>query len=136
MDIVGYFTALGLATAAGLNAGSPVSSPAAPATGVVAALAATGGVDVSSPLIVALGLVAAETAHGTRMAIRPFSTVGTAGVGNPVISLIEDVAAIALSLAAILLPVIALLMVLALFGGGWYAIHRVRRMRSVRAAPA
>ncbi len=190
MDIVGYFTALGLATAAGLNAWVPllatgllakytdvihldgtwdvleqplvlgvlalvavadfigdkipavdhalhaVGTVIAPATGVVSALAATGGVDVSSPLIVALGLVAAETAHGTRMAIRPFSTVGTAGVGNPVISLVEDVASVVLSFAAILLPVIALLMVLALFGGAWYAIRRLRRMRAARAAPA
>ncbi len=67
------------------------------------------------------------------MAIRPFSTVGTAGVGNPVISLIEDVASVVLSFAAILLPVLALLMVLALFGGAWYVIRRVRRMRSAPA---
>ena len=69
----------------------------APATGVVAALSSTSALDVSPALMTIIGLVAAETAHGTRMAIRPFSTIGTAGAGNPVLSLIEDVASIGLS---------------------------------------
>ena len=145
MDIVGYFTALGLATAAGLNAWIPLLATGllarwtdvidldgtwasledtavlialagvavldfvgdkvpgvdhvlhgagtviAPVTGVVAALASSSALDVSPALMTIIGLVAAETSHGTRMAIRPFSTATTAGAGNPVISLIEDV---------------------------------------------
>ena len=66
-----------------------------------------------------IGLVAAESAHGTRMAIRPFSTATTGGAGNPVLSLIEDVVSFGLSFVAILLPVLALLLVVAMFVAAW-----------------
>jgi hypothetical protein len=191
-EIYGYFTALGLATAAGLNAWVPLLAtgllarfsglidldgtwdaleqtpvliglavvaaadftgdkiPAvdsvlhaagtviAPVTGVLAGLASTGTLDVSPAAVTAIGLVAAESAHGTRMAIRPFSTVTTGGAGNPVISLIEDVMSVGLSFAAIALPLLALLLVLALFAGAWIAIRRLReraRRRRRREQP-
>jgi hypothetical protein len=187
-DVLGYFTALGLATAAGLNAWIPLLAtgllarstdlidldetwdvleqtpvllalgavavadfvgdkvPAvdhalhaagtviAPVTGVVAALASTGTLDVSTAAITVIGLVAAETAHGTRMALRPFSTVSTAGAGNPVLSLIEDGISAVLAFSAIALPLLALLLVLALFAAAWLAIRRLRARRAARSA--
>lgn len=190
MDIVGYFTALGLATAAGLNAWIPLLATGllarytdvidldgtwasledtavlialgavaavdfvgdkvpgvdhvlhaagtviAPATGVVAALASSSALDVSPAVMTIIGLVAAESSHGTRMAIRPFSTATTGGAGNPVVSLIEDVASFGLSFVAILLPVLALLIVIALFVAAWRVIRRGRRALAARAAPA
>ena len=186
-DVLGYFTALGLATAAGLNAWIPLLAtgllarftglvdlddtwdvleqtpvlialgavaaadfvgdkvPAvdhalhaagtviAPVTGVIAALASTGTLDVSTALITVIGLVAAETAHGTRMALRPFSTVTTAGAGNPVLSLIEDGISAVLAFSAIALPLLALLLVLALFAAAWLAIRRLRARRAARS---
>ena len=192
-DVLGYCTALGLATAAGLNAWVPLLAtgmlarwtgwidldgswdalertpvllglgavaaadfvgdkiPAvdhalhaagtviAPVTGVLAGLASTGTLDVSPAAITVVGLVAAETAHGTRMAIRPFSTATTAGAGNPVLSLIEDAVSVSLSFAAIALPLLALLLVLALFAGAWIALRRLReraRRRARARAPA
>ena len=107
----------------------------APVTGVVAGLASTNALDVSPALIAVIGLVAAETTHGTRMAIRPFSTVGTGGLGNPVLSLIEDVGAIGLSLLAIVLPVLAAIVVLVAAVVAWRLIRRLRRRRSGAAAP-
>lgn len=190
MDIVGYFTALGLATAAGLNAWIPLLATGllarytdvidldgtwasledtavlialgavaavdfvgdkvpgvdhvlhaagtviAPVTGVVAALASSSALDVSPAVMTIIGLVAAESSHGTRMAIRPFSTATTGGAGNPVVSLIEDVASFGLSFVAILLPVLALLIVIALFVAAWRVIRRGRRALAARAAPA
>lgn len=180
-DVTAYFTALGLATAAGLNAWVPLLAvgllsrhtdlieltgswsaltdtavllalagvavldfvgdkiPAidhalhaagtviTPATGVAAALASTSAFDVSPALLTVIGLVGAETAHGTRMAIRPFSTVGTAGAGNPVLSLLEDATSTGLSVVAIALPVLALLLVIGLFLAAWIVIRRLRR---------
>jgi hypothetical protein len=188
-DVLGYFTALGLATAAGLNAWIPLLATGllarftglidlddtwdvleqtpvlialgavavadfvgdkvptvdhalhaagtviAPVTGVVAALASTGTLDVSTAAITVIGLVAAETAHGTRMALRPFSTVTTAGAGNPVLSLIEDGISAVLAFSAIALPLLALLLVLALFAAAWLAIRRLRARRAARSAP-
>lgn len=188
-DVTAYLTALGLATAAGLNAWVPLLAtgllarwtdlldlegtwasledtavllalagvaaadfvgdkiPAvdhalhaagaviAPATGVVAALASSSALDVSPALMTVIGLVAAETSHGTRMAIRPFSTATTGGVGNPVVSLVEDVASAGLSVIAIALPVLAALLVLAMFVVAWRAIKRLRRMRERRRGP-
>lgn len=179
-EILGYCTALGLSTAAGLNAWVPLLATGllarwtgwidleggwdaleqtpvllglgavavadfvgdkiptvdhvlhaagtviAPVTGVVAGLASTGTLDVSPAAITVIGLVAAETAHGTRMAIRPFSTATTAGAGNPVLSLIEDAVSVTLSFAAIALPLLALLLVLALFAAAWTALRRLR----------
>jgi hypothetical protein len=189
-DILGYLTALGLSTAAGLNAWIPLLATAAlarwtsvidldgnwdvltqtpvmigllgvaildfvgdkipavdhglhaagtviaPATGIIAALASTSGLDVSPALLTVIGLVSAETAHGTRMAIRPFSTATTGGAGNPVLSAVEDVVSFVLSFAAIIVPVLAALLVLALFAGAWVLIRRLRRRLAARAAPA
>ena len=187
MDVVGYCTALGLATAAGLNAWIPllatgllarytnaihldgtwanlentgvlialaavavvdfvgdkvpgvdhvlhaVGTVIAPVTGVAAALSSSSALDVSPALMTIIGLVAAETSHGTRMAIRPFSTVTTGGLGNPVVSLIEDVASVALSVVAIILPVLAALLVVAMFVVAWRVIRRLRRRRAQAA---
>jgi hypothetical protein len=108
----------------------------APATGVLAALSSSSALDVSPALMTIIGLVAAETAHGTRMAIRPFSTATTGGMGNPVLSLIEDVLSLGLSVVAIALPVLAALLVLALLVAAWRAIRRLRRLRARRTAPA
>ena len=190
MDIVGYFTALGLATAAGLNAWIPLLATGllarytdvvdldgswanlentavlialggvaavdfagdkipgvdhvlhvagtviAPVTGIVAALASSSALDVSPAVMTIIGLVAAESSHGTRMAIRPFSTVTTGGARNAVISLIEDVVSFGLSFVAILLPVLALLIVIALFAAAWRVIRRGRRALAARTATA
>lgn len=189
-DITAYLTALGLATAAGLNAWVPLLAtgllarwtdlvdlegtwasledtavllalagvaaadfvgdkiPAvdhalhaagtiiAPVTGVVAALASSSALDVSPALMAVIGLVAAETSHGTRMAIRPFSTVTTGGAGNPVVSLVEDVLSAGLSVIAIALPVLAALLVLAMFAVAWRVVRRLRGRRRGPPAPA
>lgn len=189
-DIVGYFTALGLATAAGLNAWVPLlavglmarftglidleggwdalsqtpvliglagvaaadfvgdkvptvdhvlhaaGTVIAPAAGIAAGLASTDTLAVSPAAITVIGLVAAESAHSTRMAVRPFSTVTTGGAGNPVLSLIEDVTSIGLSVVAIVLPVLALLLVIALFAAAWWVVRRLAHRRSGQTGEA
>jgi len=60
------------------------------------------------PAIGALaGLIVAGGFHGGRAAVRPVSTATTGGLGNPVLSLLEDVLSGLLSLLAVFLPVIA-----------------------------
>ena len=85
---------------------------------------------------VALGIVVSGIVHTGKMAARPVVNVGTAGLGGPVVSTIEDGASIGLSLIAILAPV---LVVVALALLAWLLIWmalRVRRWRASRGHPA
>lgn len=66
-------------------------------------------------------------AHATKASVRGASTVTTAGLGNPILSLIEDVFAFASAIVAILLPwlVLIVLVIVTLFFFGLY--RRLRR---------
>jgi hypothetical protein len=169
--IAGYFTALGLSTAAGLNAYIPLlsvgllsrytdlihlSSPwdrlgdplvlgivglvgvadfigdkvpivdhvlhvigtvVAPVVGGVLAFASATAFDVSPGLAVPLGVAAALATQVGRTAARPVSTVTTGGGANPVVSFAEDGVSGALSITALVWPVMtAVLAVIVLVG--------------------
>jgi hypothetical protein len=92
------------------------------------------GLDTQIPAAVAavLGAATAETLHGGRAALRPASTTATAGIGNPVLSLGEDVAALILTIVAFALPVVALLAVIALVAAVVTAARRLRRAGRAR----
>jgi hypothetical protein len=67
-------------------------------------------------LALVLGGGAAGAVHLTKANLRVASTVTTGGVGNPVLSLVEDAGALLGSIAAIVVPVIVVLLIaLALF---------------------
>lgn len=53
------------------------------------------------------GLLVAGSFHATRAAVRPVATAATAGMANPVVSLVEDIVAVLLSLLAIFIPIVA-----------------------------
>lgn len=61
-----------------------------------------------------LGGSVAASIHAGRATIRPVSTVGTGGIGNPILSLVEDIGSAVLTLAAFVVPVLAALGVIAL----------------------
>jgi Domain of unknown function (DUF4126) len=87
----------------------------APASGAALFTGQTGS-DTDLPTLAAilLGGSVAASIHAGRATVRPISTVGTAGMGNPVLSLIEDVGAVGLTLAAFIVPVLAGLAVIGL----------------------
>jgi hypothetical protein len=62
----------------------------------------------------AVGAILALTVHGAKAATRPVVTASTAGLGNPVLSLGEDLVTALLSVLAILAPVLALLFLVVL----------------------
>jgi hypothetical protein len=163
--VTGYFTALGLSTAAGLNAYIPLLSvgllhrytdliqlPApwdglgdpvvlgivgvvgvadfigdkvpvvdhvlhligtviAPVVGGTLALASAQAFDIDLGLTVAMGVAAALATQVGRTAARPVSTVATGGGGNPALSLGEDGVSGALSVTAVVWPVVAAVLV-------------------------
>jgi hypothetical protein len=157
---MGYFTALGLSTAAGLNAYIPlltvgllsrytdlIDLPApwdglgdplvlgivgvvgladfigdkvpivdhvlhviglavAPVVGGLLALATATTFDIDPGLTVGLGVAAALATQVGRTAARPVSTATTGGGGNPVVSFAEDGVSGALSVTALVWPVV------------------------------
>ena len=106
-----------------------VQTAVRPAAGALVMLAATHG-ELSPEVAAAAGLALAGTAHATKAGIRPMVTLGTAGIGNPVVSLLEDLVAVAVVIVALVVPV---LVVLVLAGLALLAVVAFRRVRRVRA---
>jgi hypothetical protein len=83
-----------------------------------------------------LGVVLAGLTHATKASVRPMVNVSTAGTGAPVISTLEDLAAIGLSLAAIFAPLLVIVFLVIL---AWVVCRLTRwliRRRRKRLAPA
>ena len=78
---------------------------------------------------VLVGVVLALGVHLMKAAARPVVNATTAGLGAPVVSAAEDATSVALSFAALLLPVLVLVLLALL---GWLAWRVVRRRRSAR----
>jgi hypothetical protein len=91
--------------------------------------------DVPSIVLFALGAAVAGSLHATRATVRPVSTTMTAGAGNPVLSLTEDIGSAVLSVVAVFAPILGALclIVVVVVAVLWW--RRVRR-RSGRVRPA
>lgn len=63
--------------------------------------------DLHPAMSLAVGFVLAGGLHTARATIRPVATATTGGLGNPVVSFIEDVVAFVLSVLAFVAPLIA-----------------------------
>lgn len=68
--------------------------------------------EIHPVLALGAGLLVAGGVHATKTAARPVVTVTTAGVGNPVVSTLEDIVAFIVSLLALILPIIAAILML------------------------
>lgn len=79
-----------------------------PAAGAILFGAATSGaVTAIDPRLALLaGALTAGVTHGAKATARPMVTVSTAGVGNPVVSTVEDAASLLTSVVAILAPLL------------------------------
>ena len=91
------------------------------------------GTDLPTWVGVVAGIVAAGGVHATKAVARPAINVSTAGVGGPVVSLVEDATSLVASLLAVLAPfvLVVLVLVAVLVGRRWW-----RRRRAARAAAA
>ena len=105
-----------------------VGTVVAPLSGAVLFTGQT-GVDTDLPTLAAvvLGGGTAEAVHAGRAAVRPLSTAGTGGIGNPILSLIEDAGSALLVVLAFAVPVLALLVVVALLAALFAGWRRLRR---------
>ena len=87
--------------------------------------------DIHPILALAAGLLLAGGVHATKAAARPMVTVTTAGVGNPVVSTLEDIVATIVSVLAVVLPIIAAVLLLGAILFIVYAVRRWRRRKLV-----
>lgn len=87
--------------------------------------------DVHPILALGAGLLVAGGVHATKTAARPVVTVTTAGVGNPIVSTLEDIVALVVSLLALVLPIIAALLLLGFLIFIAVIVRRWRRRRMI-----
>jgi hypothetical protein len=87
----------------------------------------------SSWVPIVTGIVIALVVHVFKSMLRPAANVATAGVAAPVVSTAEDVTSFALSIFAIVLPILALLLMAGLIVAV-VAAFRGRRRRAARRA--
>ena len=83
------------------------------------------------PIVV--GVVIALAVHAVKASVRPVANLATAGVAAPVVSTLEDVSAFALVAAAIFVPVLAGVLLIALVVAAIALLRRRRRLRTLRA---
>ncbi len=103
-----------------------------------AAILASAAIVKMDPLLAAvLGLICggavAGGVHVAKSGTRLLSTTVTAGIANPFLSLAEDVAVVMLTLAAILAPVVAVVMIVAMAYVGYRIVKRLRPRRALAA---
>jgi len=82
---------------------------------------------------IAVGMVISFAVHGMKSAARPVINTTTAGMGAPVASTAEDFTAVIMSFAAILVPVLVGVLVLALIGVFAWLMSRRKRRRGLLA---
>ena len=112
-----------------------IGSVVAPAGGAVLFTGQTGAeTDLPTAAAIVLGGLTAGSVHLGRATLRPASTVTTAGAGNPILSLSEDVASGVLVAAAFLVPLLALALTIALVAAIALGLRRLRRGRRARTA--
>src|SRR6188472_3571 len=84
---------------------------------VAGALVFAGSTSVASDLPPVVGLLAGAlvsgSLHAGRATVRPMSTASTGGAGNPLLSLGEDVSSAVLTALAVLVPILAVVLLIA-----------------------
>ena len=86
--------------------------------------------DLHPALAVACGPLLAGGVHAAKATVRPVVTATTGGVGNPVVSFLEDVVAFVVSVLSILLPILTFLLIVVFAWWTW----RWWRRRQQRAS--
>lgn len=105
-----------------------------PAAGGIVAVAAGGKATSVSPwLLVLAGVLLAGGVHAAKATTRPAVNVTTAGFGAPVVSAIEDVSALVMTVVAIVAPVLVAVLLLLLVYFFW-RLWRRKRERTAHVA--
>jgi len=102
-----------------------------PAAGAVLLMATTSAVPSINPIVaMLLGLSVAGGVHVAKSSFRPLVTASTGGVGNPVVSAMEDGTAVVMSVVALIAPILIAVFLMSLA----IAVALILRRRHRRAA--
>ena len=93
---------------------------------------AVGGLDPT--LSFALGLLSAGSMHAVKATSRPIITATTGGIGNPIISFLEDLVAGLAAVMALVAPFVAGCMMAAILGTAIFVVLQWRARRRRRRA--
>lgn len=107
-----------------------------PAAGAVL-FASTSNVvtDMHPAFALICGIVAAGGVHAVKATTRPVVTTLTAGMGNPVVSIVEDIVAFVAVLAAIITPILVLVfLAFTVAFITWFVLRRRSRKQAALAA--
>ena len=92
---------------------------------------------VAMVLGIIVGAPTALAPHAAKAATRGLSTSLTAGIANPVLSIMEDVSAAAIAVLAILVPTLTaiLLVVVVFLGWRWWKRRATRKAEAPATTP-
>jgi len=89
--------------------------------------------DVAPGLAILIGVLTGGGVHALRAMVRPALNLGTFSIGGPIASTLEDGLALLLTLAALVMPIVALALVAVVVIVGVRAVvARLRRREAVR----
>jgi hypothetical protein len=91
--------------------------------------------DVHPALALGAGILLAGGVHATKATVRPVVTAATGGLGNPVVSTVEDIIALVVSVMAILLPILTFIAIVVLVALIWRKWRR-HKAQSALQTPA
>jgi hypothetical protein len=95
-----------------------------PTAGAILFAAEAGNITSVHPAVwIIIGLLMSGGVHATKALARPVVNLGSAGIGAPVVSVVENFISMVLSIVAILLPIFGVIL-MAVFGWMLYKIFR------------
>jgi len=102
-----------------------------PAAGGLLAVSSSGHGSVSPVVLVVAGVLIAGSVHAVKATARPVVNASTAGAGAPVVSTLEDIGAVIVTVLALLVPVIAAAVSITIIVLAVVMIRRRRRRHRV-----
>jgi hypothetical protein len=99
-----------------------------PAAGAILFAASSNVFGEIHPVVATItGLLAAGSVHAIKATARPAVTAFTGGLGNPVVSLIEDIVAAVTTIVAIVAPILVMGFIIAMAIVAFYVLRRRTR---------
>ena len=109
------------------HANDVVQTVVRPAAGGLLAVSASGQGTVSPVVLVVCGVLIAGGVHAVKASARPAVNVSTAGIGTPVVSTLEDVGALIVTVLALIAPWVAAALIVAMVLLATLLVRRWRR---------
>jgi len=118
------------------HANDVIQTVVRPAAGGLLAVSASGHGSVSPVVLLVAGVLIAGGVHAVKASARPVVNVSTAGAGAPVVSTLEDIGAVIVTVLALLVPVLAAIVIIAVVVVAIVTIRRWRRRHRAAAERA